>query len=65
MHTNENGRIILRTQLQIDVPPNLKWAIKELAVRQEISVRTLILLGLKAKYPELNPYLNSALDKNK
>ncbi len=64
MHTNEKGELVLRTQLQVDVPPNLKRAIKELAARKDQSVKRVVLEALEASYPELKPYVKSALTES-
>lgn len=44
-----------RTQLQIDVSPELRQAIKVIAVQNGMSIRELVLTAVADKYPELKP----------
>lgn len=44
-----------RTQLQIDISPQLRQDIKVIAVQNGMSIRELVLTAVADKYPELKP----------
>lgn len=49
-----------RTQLQIDVSPQLRQEIKIIAVQNGMSIRELVLTAVADKYPELKDKITVA-----
>ena len=56
-------KFILRSQLQVDASPELKKALKEVALREGKSLREVVLLAVAEKYPKLSPYVKSDLKR--
>ncbi|HSX14681.1 MAG TPA: hypothetical protein VLE72_02105 [Candidatus Saccharimonadales bacterium] len=54
-------KYILRSQLQVDASPQIKKQLKQIAARNEQTLKETVLLALKEKYPELGPYVKDEL----
>ena len=58
-------KFILRSQLQVDASVELKKALKQIALKEEKSLKEVVLLALADKYKSLAPYVASDLTKSR
>ncbi len=57
-----SSRFGLRSLLQVDASPELKKALKLIAIEEDVSLRVLVLQALAYKYPKLRSKIKAELD---
>jgi hypothetical protein len=55
-------KFVLRSQLQVDASPELKRILKQIAAREEKTLKEVVLGSLAQTYPELKLFVKSNLE---
>jgi predicted transcriptional regulator len=56
---------VLRSLLQVQMSPELKKRIKQIALEEDKTVRAVVLEALAQRYPKLDPFVSSELKNSK
>jgi predicted transcriptional regulator len=60
-----SGNFVLRSLLQVQMSPELKKRIKQIALEEDKTVRAVVLEALAQRYPKLGPFVSSELKHSK